>query len=184
VNKSQKKKSRDLGVKIKKDKNSTSRLSLENSTCVVNTSAKKGNNVIEKVSVVKAKDKQAVSIIINYKGGKKVINNSKEVFNMFNNNKDKDYKKSNKNKNIISKNRGGLGVGKVNSSNNKKGPSKVNVNKSNNKDYTKANNNSKKVSTVKGNKNIGGKESRQETENNKSNNKSKSVTNNNKIQII
>jgi hypothetical protein len=104
--------------------------------------------------VIKAKNKEAVNIVINYKGDKEVINNSKEVFNMFNNNKNKDYKKSSKDKNIVKKNRGGLGVNKVNSNNNKEGLSKVNVNKSNNKDYTKAGDDSKKVSTVRSNKNI------------------------------
>jgi hypothetical protein len=44
---------------------------------------------------------------------------------MFNNNKDKDYKKSNKDKNAISENRRGLGVNKVNNSNNKKNQARL-----------------------------------------------------------
>jgi hypothetical protein len=115
--------------------------------------------VVKKGGVIKARDKQVISIVINYESGKKVINNSKKVFSAFNNNKDKNYKKSNKNKNIISENKGGLGISEVNGSNNKKGPSKVNVNKSDDKDYTKASNNSKEVSVIKGDKNIGEKES-------------------------
>jgi hypothetical protein len=158
INKSQKEESRDLGVKIKEDKDSTSRLSLRNSICVANTSAKKRNNIVEKVGVVKARDKQAVSVVMNYKSGKKVINNNKKVFSMFNNNKDKDYKKSNKDEDTVSENKGGLGVSEVNSSNNKKGLSKVNINKNNNKDCTKAGDNSREVSAVKGDKNIGRKE--------------------------
>jgi hypothetical protein len=106
---------------------------LGDGTCVINTSAKRGNDIIEKVSIVKAKDKQAISIVINCKGDKKVINNNKKVFNVFDNNKDKDYKKSNKDKNVISENKGGLGVSEVNKSNNKKGLSKVNISKSNNR---------------------------------------------------
>jgi hypothetical protein len=101
--------------------------------CVANTSAKKKNSMVKKVSVIKAKDKQAVNIIINYKDSKKVINNSKEVFSVFNNSKDKDYKKSNKDKNTINKNKRGLDVSEVNRSNNKKRLSKVNVSKSNNR---------------------------------------------------
>jgi hypothetical protein len=131
--------------------------------------------------VVKARDKQAVSVVINYESSKEVINNSKEVFNTFNNSKDKDYKESNKDEDIISKNRGGLGVNKVNSSNNKKGPSKVDINKSDNRDCTKAGDNSREVGVVKSDKNISGRKSRQKAKDNKSNNKSKSVTNNNKI---
>jgi hypothetical protein len=127
---------------------------------VANTSAKEENNVIEKINVVKAKDKKAVSIVINYKGDKEVINNSKKVFSTFNNNKDKNYKKSNKDKDIISKNKRGLNISKINSSNNKEGPSKVNINKSDDKDYIKAGNNSREASTVRGDKNIGGKGSR------------------------
>jgi hypothetical protein len=103
------------------------------------------------------------------------------VFNAFNNNKDKDYKKSSKNKNVINKNREGLGINKVNNSNNKKRPSNVNINKSNNKDYTKTSDNSKRMSIIRGDKNIGKRESRQKAENNKSSNKNKSVTNDNKI---
>jgi hypothetical protein len=106
-------------------------LSLRDNKCVVNISAKKENSIVKKVSVVKAKDKEAVSIVMNYKGNKEVINNSKKVFSTFNNNKDKDYKKSSKNKNIISKNKRGLGVSKVNGSNNKKGLSKVNISENN-----------------------------------------------------
>jgi hypothetical protein len=105
MNKSQKEESYDLGVKIKKDKNSISRLSLRDSTCVTNISAEKGNNIVEKVSVIKARNKQTISIVINYKGDKKVINNNKKVFSTFNNNKDKDYKKSNKDKDAVSKNK-------------------------------------------------------------------------------
>ena len=160
MNKSQKRKSRDLGVKIKENKNSISRLSLRDSTYVVDTSAKKGNNIVKKVSVVKAKDEQAVSVIMNCKGSKKVINNSKKVCSTFNNSKDKDYKKSNKNKDAISENKEGLGVSEVNNSNNKKRLSKVNISKSDNKDYTTADNNSREVSIVRGNKNIGARESR------------------------
>jgi hypothetical protein len=160
VNKSQKKESRDLGVKIRKDKDSTSRLSLEDSTYIANISAEEENNIIEKVSIIKARDKQAVSVIINCKGDKKVINDNKEVFSVFNNNKDKDYKESNKDKDAVSENKGGLGVDKINNSNNKKGPSKVNISKSNNKDCTKADNNSREVSAVKNDKNISGRESR------------------------
>jgi hypothetical protein len=78
---------------------------------------------------------------------------------MFNNNKDKDYKKSSKNKNIISENKKGLNISKVNSNNNKKRLNKVNINKSDNKDYIKVGNNSKEVSTVKGDKNISEKRS-------------------------
>jgi hypothetical protein len=100
---------------------------------------------------------------------------------VFNNNKDKDYKKSSKDKDIISENRGDLGISKVNNSNNKEGPSKVNVSKSDNKDCTKAGNNSRKVSVVRGDKNISKRESCQKTENNKSSNKNKSVTDDNKI---
>jgi hypothetical protein len=151
---------------------------------IANISIKEENNIIEKVSIIKAKDKQTVSVIINCKGDKKVINNNKKVFSTFNNNKDKNYKKSNKNENTISKNREGLSVSEVNSNNNKKRLSKVNINKSNNKDYTKVDNNSRRVSIIKDDKNIGKKESRQKTEDNKSNNKNKSVTDNNKIQII
>jgi hypothetical protein len=115
--------------------------------------------VVKKVGVVKARDKEAISIVINYKNSKKVINNSKEVFNTFNNNKDKDYKKSSKDKNIISKNRGGLGVSEVNGSNNKEGPSKVNVNKSDNKDCTETSDNNRGASVIRGNKNISKRES-------------------------
>jgi hypothetical protein len=104
--------------------------------------------------VVKARDKKAVNVVTNYKGGEKVINNSKKVFSMFNNNKDKDYKKSSENKNVISKNKEGLDINKVNSSNNKKRLSKINVSKSNNKNCTKTNNNSKKASVIRGDKNI------------------------------
>jgi hypothetical protein len=159
VNKSQKEESCDLGVKIKEDKDNINRLSLKNSVCVADISAKKKNSIVKKVSVIKAKDKQAVSIVINYKSSKKVINNNKEVFNVFNNNKNKDYKKSNKNKNAISKNKGGLGVNKVNSNNNKKGLSKVNINKNNNKNCIKAGDNNKKVSIVRSDKNISKRES-------------------------
>jgi hypothetical protein len=122
--------------------------------CVADISAKERNNIIKKVDVVKAKDKEAVSVVTNYKDNKKVINNSKKVFNTFNNNKDKDYKKSNKNKDIISKNRGGLGISKINGNNNKKKPNKVNISKSDNKDYTKAGNNSREASVIRSNKNI------------------------------
>jgi hypothetical protein len=127
--------------------------------CVADINVKKRNSIVEKVGVIKAKDKQAISIVMNYKGGKEVINNSKEVFSVFNNNENKDYKKNSEDKNTISKNRGDLGVSKVNNSNNKKKPSKVNISKSNDKDYTKASNNSKEVSVVKGDKNISRKES-------------------------
>jgi hypothetical protein len=120
-------------------------LSLGDSACVADTSAKKGNNIVKKVSVIKARDKQAVNVVINCKDGKEVINNNKKVFNTFNNNKDKDYKKSNKDKNTI---------------NNKKGLSKVNISKSDDKDCIKAGNNSKKVSVIKGDKNINKRESR------------------------
>jgi hypothetical protein len=154
VNKSQKRESCDLSIRIKEDKDSINRLSLRDSVCIADISAKKGNNIIEKVSVIKAKDKQAVNIVINCKGNKKVINNSKKVFNTFNNSEDKDYKENNKNKDIISKNKEGLGISEVNNNNNKKEPSKVNINKSNNKDCIKAGNNSKKVSVIKGDKNI------------------------------
>jgi hypothetical protein len=181
INKSQKRKSCNLGVKIRENKNSISRLSLKDSVYVTDISAKKENSIVKKVGVVKAKDKQTVNIVINCKDSKKVINNNKKVFSTFNNNKNKDYKKSNKDKDIISKNRGGLSVNKVNNSNNKKGLNKVNVNKSNNKDCIKTGDNSRKVSIIKGNKNINRRESRQKAKNNKSNNKSKSVTNNNKI---
>jgi hypothetical protein len=157
---------------------------LEDGTYVVNISAKEGNSVVEKVSVVKARDKQAVSVVMNYKGGKEVINNSEEVFSAFNNNKDKDYRKSSKDKDAVNKNGGGLGVGEVNSGDDKKGPSKVNVYKSDDKDYTKAGSDNKRVITVRGDKNIGGRESRQKAEDNKSSNKSKSVTDDNEIQII
>jgi hypothetical protein len=126
---------------------------------IINTSAKKGNNIVKKVSVIKARDKQAVSVVINYKSGKKVINNSKKVFSAFDNNKNKDYKKSSKDKNIISENREGLSVSKVNNSNNKKGPSKVNINKSNNRNYTKVSDNSREVNIVKSDKNISKRES-------------------------
>jgi hypothetical protein len=78
---------------------------------------------------------------------------------VFNKNKDKDYKKSSKDKNIISKNRGGLNISEVNNSNNKKRLSKVNINKSNNKDCIKASDNSREVSIIKGNKNINKRES-------------------------
>jgi hypothetical protein len=159
VNKSQKKESCDLGVKIKENKDSTSRLSLKNSIYVVNTSAKEKNSIIEKVSIIKARDKQAVNVVMNYKNNKEVINNSKKVFSVFNNNENKDYKESNKDKNIISKNRGGLDISKVNSSNNKKRLSKVNISKSNNREYIKAGNNNKEVSIIRSNKNISGKES-------------------------
>jgi hypothetical protein len=135
-------------------------LSLGDSACVADTSAKKGNNIVKKVSVIKARDKQAVNVVINCKDGKEVINNNKKVFNTFNNNKDKDYKKSNKDKNTISKNKGGLDISEVNSSNNKKGLSKVNISKSDDKDCIKAGNNSKKVSVIKGDKNINKRESR------------------------
>jgi hypothetical protein len=160
VNKSQKKKSCDLGVGIKEDKDSISRLSLRDNACVVNISAKKGNNIVKKVGVIKAKDKQAISVVMNYKGNKEVINNSKKVFSVFNNNKDKDYKKSNKDKDVISENKGDLGVSKVNSSNNKKELSKVNISKSDNKDCTKTGDNSRRVSIIRGNKNISKKKSR------------------------
>jgi hypothetical protein len=126
---------------------------------VADISAEKGNSIVEKVSVIKARDKQAVSIIINCKSDKKVINNNKKVFNVFNNSENKDYKKSNKDKNIISKNRGDLSISEINSNNNKKGLSKVNVNKSDNKDCIKAGNNSRKVSVVRGDKNINKRES-------------------------
>jgi hypothetical protein len=128
--------------------------------CVADISAKEGNNMVKKVSVIKAKDKKAVSIVTNCKSNEKVINNSKKVFSVFNNSKNKDYRKSSEDKNIISKNRGGLNINKVNSNNNKEEPSKVNINKSNNKDCTKASNNSKEVSTVRGDKNISEKRSR------------------------
>jgi hypothetical protein len=160
VNKSQKGESRDLGVRIREDKDSTSGLSLGDSVCVTDISAEKENSMVEKVGVVKAKDEQAVNIVINCKGDKEVINNSKKVFSAFNNNKNKDYKESNKDENTVSENRGGLGVNKVNSSNNKKEPSEVNVNKSDNKDCTKAGDNSRGVSVVRGDKNIGKRESR------------------------
>jgi hypothetical protein len=160
VNKSQKEESCDQGVEIEEDKNSTSRLSLRNGAYVTDINAKEENSVIEKSSVIKARDKQAVNIVINYKGGKKVINNNKKVFNTFNNNKNKNYKKSSEDEDAISENRGGLDVSEVNNSNNKKGPSKVNINKSNNRDYTKAGDNNREVSVVKGDKNIGGRENR------------------------
>jgi hypothetical protein len=159
VNKSQKEESRDLGVGIKEDKDSTNRLSLGDGTYIADTSVKEGNDMVKKVGVVKAKDKQAVSIVINCKGGKEVINDNKKVFSAFNNSKDKDYKKSNKDKNTVSENKRGLGVSKVNSSDNKKRPSKVNVSESDNKDCIKAGNNSRRVSAVKDDKNIGEKES-------------------------
>jgi hypothetical protein len=181
VNKSQKEKSCDQGIKIKEDIDSISRLSLKDSVYVADISAKGKNSIIEKVSIIKAKDKEAVSVVTNYKGNEKVINNSKKVFNMFNNNKNKDYKKSSKNKNIISKNKKGLDINEVNSSNNKKELSKVNISESNNKDCTKTSDNSKEVSIVKSNKNIDKRGSRQKAENNKSNNKSKNMTDNNKI---
>jgi hypothetical protein len=76
---------------------------------------------------------------------------------VFNNNKDKDYKKSSKNKNIVNKNREGLDVNKVNSSNNKEGLSKVNISKNNNKDCTKAGDDNREASAVRSNKNIGEK---------------------------
>jgi hypothetical protein len=41
--------------------------------------------------VVKAKDKGIVNIFIDYKVGKDVVNNGEEVFNMFNDSRDKDY---------------------------------------------------------------------------------------------
>jgi hypothetical protein len=82
------------------------------------------------------------------------------VFNAFDNNKDKNYKKSSKDKDAISENGRGLDVSEVDSSNNKKGLSKVNISKSNNRDCIEAGNNSREVSTVRGDKNIGGKESR------------------------
>jgi hypothetical protein len=160
VNKSQKEESCDLSVKIKENKDNINRLSLGDSVCVANTNTEKENSIIKKVSVIKAKDKQAVSVVIKYKDNKEVINNNKKEFNVFNNNKDKDYKESNKDKNIISKNKKGLSINKINNSNNKKELSKVNVNKSNNKDYTKAGDNSKEVSAVKDNKNIDGRKSR------------------------
>jgi hypothetical protein len=159
VNKRQKKESYDQGVKIREDKDSTNRLSLGDNVCVADISAERGNSIVEKVSVVKARDKQAVSVVINYKGGKKVINNSEKVFNTFNNNKNKDYKESNKDEDAVSENRGGLGVSEVNGSDNKKGPSEVNISKSNNKDYTKTGDNSKEVSVIRGDKNIGERES-------------------------
>jgi hypothetical protein len=127
---------------------------LRNNKCVTNTSVKKRNNIIEKVSIIKAKNKEAVSIVINCKGDEKVINNNKKVFSTFNNNKDKDYKKNSKDKNVINKNKEGLGVDKVGGNNNKKGLSKVNVNKSDNKDYIKTGDNSREVSIIRGNKNI------------------------------
>jgi hypothetical protein len=132
---------------------------LGDSVCVADISTKKENNMVKKVSIIKAKDKQAISVIMNYKGGKEVINNSKEVFSVFNNNKNKDYKESNKDKDVVNKNKGGLGVSKVNSNNNKKRPSKVNVYKSNNKDCTKVSDNSKEVIIIRGNKNISKRES-------------------------
>jgi hypothetical protein len=126
---------------------------------VIDISVKEKNNIVEKINVVKARDKQAVNVVINYKGDKEAINNNKKVFNVFNNSKDKDYKKSSENKDAISKNRGGLGVSEVNSSNNKKRLSEVNVNKSDNKDYIKTGDNSREVSTVRGDKNISEKKS-------------------------
>jgi hypothetical protein len=160
VNKSQKEESRDLGVKIEEDKDSISRLNLGDSAYVTDTSAEKGNSIVKKVGVVKARDKQAINVVINCKGNKKVINNSKKVFSVFNNNKDKDYKKSSKDKDVISENGRGLDVAEVNGSDNKKGLSKVDISKSNNKDYTKAGNNSRKVSVMKDDKNISEKKSR------------------------
>jgi hypothetical protein len=180
VDKSQKGKSRDLGVGIREDKDSISGLSLGDGVYVADISAEKGNSMVEKVGVVKARDEQAVSVVINCKGGKEVINNSKKVFSAFNN-KNKDYKKSSEDKDAVSKNKGGLGVNKVNNSNNKKGPSEVNVNKSDDKDCIKAGDDSRGVSVIRGNKNIDRRESRQKAEDNKSSNRSKSVTNNNKI---
>jgi hypothetical protein len=159
VNKSQKRESCDQDIKIREDIDSISGLSLRNSVCVANISVKKENNIIEKVSIIKAKDKKTVNIVTNYKGNKKVINNNKKMFSTFNNNKNKDYKKSNKDKNMINKNKGGLSISKVNNNNNKEGLSKVNINKSNNKDYTKAGDNSRKVSVIRDNKNISEKES-------------------------
>jgi hypothetical protein len=157
VNKSQKKESCDQGVKIREDVNSTSRLSLKDSMCVADISAEKRNNVVKKVGVIKAKDKEAINIVINYKDSKEVINNSEKVFSAFNNNKDKNYKKSNKDKDIISKNKEGLSVSEINNNNNKEELSKVNVNKSNNKDCTKADDNSRKASVIKSDKNISGR---------------------------
>jgi hypothetical protein len=57
---------------------------------------------------------------------------------VFDNSENKDYKKSSEDKNIISKNKGGLSVGEVDNSDNKKGLSKVNVSKSDDRDYTEA----------------------------------------------
>jgi hypothetical protein len=46
---------------------------------------------VEEISVVKARDKGIVSIFINYKVSKDVVNNGEEVFSIFNNSGDKDY---------------------------------------------------------------------------------------------
>jgi hypothetical protein len=181
VDKSQKRESCDQGVRIEEDKDSTSGLSLGDSVCVADTSAKEGNSVVEKVSVVKARDEQAVSVVMNYKSSKEVINNSKGVFSAFDDNEDKDYRESNKDKDAVNENKGGLGVGEIDKSDDKEGLSEINISKSDNKECTKAGNNSGRVSAVKGDKNIGRRESCQEAKNNKSSNRSKSVTDDNKI---
>ena len=57
-------------------------MSLKGDKYIINTNISKGNNIIKGISIIKTRDKEV---------SKEVMNNNKEVFNIFNNNKDKDY---------------------------------------------------------------------------------------------
>ena len=57
-------------------------MSLKEDKYIINININKGNNITKGISIVKARDKEV---------SKEVINNNIEVFNIFNNNKDKDY---------------------------------------------------------------------------------------------
>jgi hypothetical protein len=160
VDESQKGESRDLGVGIGEDEDSTSGLSLGDGACVADTSAEGGNGVVEKVGVVEARDEQAVSVVINCEGGKEVIDDSEEVFSAFDDSEDEDYRESSEDEDAVSENGGGLGVGEVDGSDDEKGPSEVDVGESDDGDCTEAGDDSGGVSAVRGDKNIGGRESR------------------------
>ena len=127
---------------------------------ITNTSINRWNNIVKEINIVKYRDEEVTKVIINKvievvinKGikvvinnevSKEVINNNKEVFSVFNDSRDKDYRENSKD--IVEDNEGGLSEVEINRSNNKEykessrvvsnkeeeGLSNISINKSNN----------------------------------------------------
>ena len=82
MNKSKRRESYNQSIRIREEEDSISRLNLKGDKYITNTSTNRKNNIAKGISIVKTRDKEV---------SKEVVNNNIEVFNTFNNSRDKDY---------------------------------------------------------------------------------------------